>query len=303
MLLALLKGSELSTIILLKDDVECIDVCNEHIIYNFLLNHSKRYDKTVFLCFEKPPDTYHKLLPSETKDRVVTIDATKYSHMWLDFHNHDNKLETGTNVRKLIEEQLPSGNGSFGLIIDSLSFHLLLRPPSFTCQFLHNLSTVSYKGYEIKQIVCGVHQDIFDSQILKQIEHTATSVLTFTPSPHNNSTSCALLHHKTSGKVIRKIEYFHINESLTISSIREENKLTTAIETENDQVDPASNLTFNLSLKESEKDAKNQLILPYTYDKNRKEAALNEPGGGKIFYQADEVDDLDEEDPDDDLNI
>jgi hypothetical protein len=48
----------------------------------------------------------------------------------------------------------------------------------------------------------------------------------------------------------------------------------------------------------------------YVWDKDsyyifyRQEATLNKSvGEGKIFYQPDEVDDFDEEDPDDDLDI
>ena len=35
------------------------------------------------------------------------------------------------------------------------------------------------------------------------------------------------------------------------------------------QPDPTANLTFNLSLTDKEKEARSQVKLPYTYDKNR----------------------------------
>lgn len=35
------------------------------------------------------------------------------------------------------------------------------------------------------------------------------------------------------------------------------------------QVDPAANLTFNLTLTDKEKEARSQVVLPYTYDKQR----------------------------------
>lgn len=33
------------------------------------------------------------------------------------------------------------------------------------------------------------------------------------------------------------------------------------------QLDPTANLTFNLSLSDKEKEARSQVILPYTYNK------------------------------------
>ena len=59
--------------------------------------------------------------------------------------------------------------------------------------------------------------------------------------------------------------------------------------------DPTANLTFNLSLTEKEKSAREKVILPFSNKKR--------PGQGKIIYEAEDEDDFDEEDPDDDLNI
>ena len=64
-----------------------------------------------------------------------------------------------------------------------------------------------------------------------------------------------------------------------------------------------SGLTFNLSLTEQQKEARSNLQLPYLLDEKVKKSQLDLGKKGQIFYEADEVDDLDEEDPDDDLNI
>ena len=68
-------------------------------------------------------------------------------------------------------------------------------------------------------------------------------------------------------------------------------------------MDISSNLTFKLSLTEEQKQARAQLQLPYLLDDRIKKTQLDLGKKSQIFYQADEVDDLDEEDPDDDLNI
>ena len=70
------------------------------------------------------------------------------------------------------------------------------------------------------------------------------------------------------------------------------------------QVDPTQNLTFNLKLTDNERQARSNLKLPYMYHEEKKsELAVNSVGEGKVFYQPDEADDFDEDDPDDDLNI
>jgi hypothetical protein len=69
------------------------------------------------------------------------------------------------------------------------------------------------------------------------------------------------------------------------------------------QEDVTSNLTFNLTLTEEQQQARAKLQLPYLLDDKTKQTQLDLGKKSQIFYEADEADDLDEEDPDDDLNI
>jgi elongator complex protein 5 len=75
-------------------------------------------------------------------------------------------------------------------------------------------------------------------------------------------------------------------------------KETIAIAAEGED-DPTANLTFNLNLSDSEKKAREQVVLPFM----QKGRDAKKSGQGKIFYEAEDEDDFDEEDPDDDLNI
>lgn len=69
------------------------------------------------------------------------------------------------------------------------------------------------------------------------------------------------------------------------------------------QEDVLSNLTFNLSLTDEQKKIRDQLQPPYLLDEKTKKIQLELGKESKIFYEADANDDLDEEDPDDDLNF
>ncbi|KAL1915933.1 uncharacterized protein VTP21DRAFT_6321 [Calcarisporiella thermophila] len=112
---------------------------------------------------------------------------------------------------------------------------------------------------------------------------------------------CCVEHRKPSGKVLKEIVMCKIVEgqewihTSPYNVIREEN-LTDVKE---NQPDPTLELTtFNLSLTEEQKRAKNQVVLPYT-----KAQQQGELSGGTIFYEPDAEDDFDDEDPDDDLDI
>lgn len=61
---------------------------------------------------------------------------------------------------------------------------------------------------------------------------------------------------------------------------------------------PENLTTFRISLDDKEKESRDKLVLPYL-PQNTATAS----GDSKIFYEFDNVDDWDEEDPDDDLEI
>ncbi|KAH8120336.1 hypothetical protein DFH11DRAFT_1539496 [Phellopilus nigrolimitatus] len=66
-----------------------------------------------------------------------------------------------------------------------------------------------------------------------------------------------------------------------------------------DAPDPTKNLTFNLSLTESQQASRSQVPLPYEHDGKMSNQSQN----AHIFYDPDSADDLDDEDPDEDLDI
>ncbi|XP_021550216.2 elongator complex protein 5 [Neomonachus schauinslandi] len=71
-------------------------------------------------------------------------------------------------------------------------------------------------------------------------------------------------------------------------------------------VDPTAHVTFNLHLSKKEREAKDSLTLPFQFSSEKQQALLR-PGPGQatshIFYEPDAYDDLDQDDPDDDLDV
>lgn len=63
-------------------------------------------------------------------------------------------------------------------------------------------------------------------------------------------------------------------------------------------------LTFNVHLSSDDLEAKKNLVLPYELiGQKQKTIVENKDTESKIFYAPDEADDVDDDDPDDDLNF
>ncbi|XP_075906726.1 elongator complex protein 5 isoform X3 [Nelusetta ayraudi] len=108
-----------------------------------------------------------------------------------------------------------------------------------------------------------------------------------------------------SGKVAQDEEIFSIKEDLTVMvQGKTSHPGLKQTNTEEQERDPTTNLTFNLRLSDSEREAKEKLALPFAFSKEKKTALLHSgPGSGRILYEPDANDDYDQEDPDDDLDV
>ncbi|XP_052862331.1 uncharacterized protein LOC128269035 [Anopheles cruzii] len=137
---------------------------------------------------------------------------------------------------------------------------------------------------------------------LPYFEHMADTVVTFEDTQH-----LSLVVKKPSGSVTNKYyemcspsdrsqnardEEFSVLEAKRPLQAKQQQNAAEA----EPPINPATLGTFKIDLKEGELQAKNALTLPFEFFKTT-------PEGGKILYHPDAADDLDEEDPDDDLLI
>ncbi|XP_053666510.1 elongator complex protein 5 [Anopheles marshallii] len=139
-----------------------------------------------------------------------------------------------------------------------------------------------------------VEQKLQEMFLLPYVEHMADTVVTF-----EDRTHLSLLIKKPTGGVTNKYyEFDTLKGSFTIVEVKR--SFSTKQSTRAMGVDPPPNPatlgTFKIDLKDEEVVAKNALTLPFEFFKTL-------PEGGKILYHPDAEDDLDEEDPDDDLLI
>lgn len=164
--------------------------------------------------------------------------------------------------------------------IDSLSPMLLFNEPNSVYKLLHKI----LKENDDLQIVALMHTDVhgeYESEILSKLASTVLNVL---PSEDK---LLSTIHYST-GKVSNQLVEFKISDQFEFSVLRDMNMQMKSAPLK--QPDPTANLTFNLRLKDNEKEARSQLQLPYMQMQN------------KDIIEAD-IDMYDEEDPDDDLDI
>ncbi|XP_058466839.1 elongator complex protein 5 [Malaya genurostris] len=129
--------------------------------------------------------------------------------------------------------------------------------------------------------------------LVPYLEHMAGLILTIVDDKH-----LSILTKKQGGSVSNKFyQYQILGGSFSVKESKKPDRTKTIDGDQPASIDPASLGTFKIGdLKKEEQEAKDSLMLPFEFYKTTSE-------GGKVLYHPDAGDDLDEEDPDDDLLI
>lgn len=137
---------------------------------------------------------------------------------------------------------------------------------------------------------------MLDDRLLKYFQHLSTFTITVEPKFNMGRPRLIYVYKKSGGKVVRQIEEFYFEKGMLKTGVIKKLDAQKLVQESMQEIEPDKLTTFKISLEEDEKKAREELVLPYLpKDSKRKE--------GEIFYQFDEIDDWDEEDPDDDLDI
>lgn len=172
------------------------------------------------------------------------------------------------------------------IVIDNLSTLLLYYHYTEVCRLIHQLEP------HYGTICCLLHCDLHDDHVTDALHHMMSTIITLTvPSDSRHDGLCTILHKRKSGKVLRKKEHYKIFEKFQVKSYQVSDTTAQTNNIQDSTIDPAANLTFDLRLTQRQKEERSQVVLPYTQVKSQ------------ILYEPDEHDDLDDSDPDDDLNI
>ncbi|CAL1547371.1 unnamed protein product [Lymnaea stagnalis] len=289
MLEDLLSGVEKSRFVLITDAAES---CGRHFFMNWVINVAKRCDRVVLVCFERVPEFFLNWLPQDLQEKIIPINGKSTIHYPL-------KDDTKDLLFEAISNALLKTRGQSAVLIDSLTLHMLLRQPPSTCSTLHKLSTL----HGVTQVVAVIHRDVHDTHTCSIVGSIASSVIDI-HSLSGSRHTCKIRHCRITGKVFKTTERFSIDYNFHIKDIgpllpHERPSQSQPLV----KSDPMAHLSFNLSLTETEKQARSQVKLPYLLDDSGDSSNNEQPSNARIIYHPDDVDDFDEEDPDDDLNI
>ncbi|XP_020626324.1 elongator complex protein 5-like [Orbicella faveolata] len=324
----IVNGKEKSHLVLVHDTV---NQDGKPLLCCFVKSLLESADVIHAILWDMSPEQFIGAFDSHLRERIFCYDGFSDPLGWhLSRNDCDNSrvcvIHQNSNVAQVVKSNLASHSSQnsnpgyitkVAIVINSLSRLLLWKSSSTVCTLLNQLYSNppdSQTGYQVVQVVGLVHTDLHDDQTLNAVNFLASSLLWMTQDLEQKNSDpsvswCRILHKRKTGKVIRKVESFTLGDNYELTEHEEKDWNASSSTAHSEplavqEVDPTQNLTFNLKLTENERQARANLKLPYMYHEEKKsEVAVNSVGEGRVFYQPDEADDFDEDDPDDDLNI
>ncbi|XP_046851583.1 elongator complex protein 5-like isoform X2 [Xenia sp. Carnegie-2017] len=204
---------------------------------------------------------------------------------------------------------LPDKLTKVSVVINSLSMVIHHGNQATISKDLFEVIHFKTPKLQVYQTVALVHSDLHEKNSLLSLNYMASTCVHLLHHDFNGGNFngyLAITHLKSNGKLYKKTETYRCtkNDELEFAATLGGNKKYLDNGTKvSENEDVLSNLTFNLSLTDEQKKIRDQLQLPYLLDEKTKKIQLELGKESKIFYEADANDDLDEEDPDDDLNF
>jgi len=290
---SVLDGSEKSSLILIKDSTSL----NGRPVLKSVINQLSAKFEEIHVILNEVNSVQYKDVSNYSTGKVTFHDYTGDLAGW-----NGSALNLNTELHSFLSARI-SQNSSVLVVIDGLSHLVHHQSVNRVCQTLHKLKSINNQEDITVSVLALLHADLHDEHALTLLHHTASSVLTLdVPKQNQFHTLARFIHKKASGKITNISTHICLAKDLVgIETICEYKPLVPIVEaTADSSTDPAANLTFNLTLNESERVARSNLKLPYMHQGVDNTSTT---GTGKIFYQPDEADDFDEEDPDDDLDI
>lgn len=296
MLSELLQGNDTGGFLMIQDSCLC---SGRDLLRSFISSALDREEVVHVLGFEISEEELKDGLRTSGLQRLHFHNAYSDPLGWTDrptFTVNKFCFEELTHLVKQAPHSKPAT-----LVIDSLTWILRHGSPPAVCKTLQQLK----KGGAVRAVVALLHADMHQRGTVGSVRHLATSVVTVSPGIKGDEALAKITKRSKSGKVLQDEEIFSIKEDLTVTILNKPSHLAhKQADPEDQQTDPTANLTFNLRLSDTEREAKEKLALPFMFSKEKKTALLHpNQGSGRILYEPDANDDYDQEDPDDDLDV
>ncbi|XP_068444103.1 elongator complex protein 5 [Clinocottus analis] len=296
MLTELLQGTDGGGFLVIQDSAS---YSGRHLLKSFINAALNREEAVHVLGFEVSEEELKDGLKGSPVQRLHFHDAYTDPLGWTDqpaFTVHQFCLEELTRLVKQTSHSKPAT-----LVIDSLSWILRHVSAPAVCKTLQQLR----KGGAVRAIMALLHVDLHQRGTVGSVCNLATSVITVAPGMKGDEAVAKITKRSKSGKVVQDEEIFSIQSDQTVIVQSKSSQLGhKKADPEEQETDPTANLTFNLRLSNTEREAKQKLALPFVFSKEKKKALLHSStGSGRILYEPDANDDYDQEDPDDDLDV
>lgn len=299
MLEKLVSGLERPDVVLIEDSLE---QPGRGLLKAFLIGLADRVNTIHLYLYELPPSHFTIGIPSYVMEKLTIHDMSSDLYGWI----------SGVASLDIVldKPQIPSGQKA-ALVFDYLGYLVRDKSSAHVCQMLHRLAgrtNSASTDSAVEQIFAVVHQDVQERAILKPLEYTARCVLNLSRTLIKDGalvSSCRAFIRDSSGDLRTSNETFVLSESFSVSAMKISKPV--AVQTSKPAPDPTSNLTFNLTLKKDEEDAKRQVVLPYLSARARDDLVAGGAGVQRRMTQnlkdVDLEEELEDEDPDDDLDI
>eukprot|EP00794_Sanderia_malayensis_P015199 gene15199-16768_t len=317
----IINGANSPKLVIIQETAE---IRANAILFNFLKNESirPRSDLLHIISFQNAPmfvksdsisnaifhDGYTDFLGWHADLKLSTRPLSNVKQINLKTHLVD-------HITKTSLEHAKNPDVKIMVIIDGLSILLRHKRTHDVCKLFNELSNLRNKVQTV-QIVATVQRDVVSSIELNALTYIADASIILQSSetkakrkhsgsqPEQNKFQADVTLRKKSGKVSREVVVCSVNKDLAIEKDKNA-QVEKDKEEEASEADPTENLSFNLRLTETEKQARSQVKLPYMLNEVQKAVHLDgsTAGHGKIIYEPDDADDFDDEDPDDDLDI
>ncbi|GAB1296332.1 Elongator complex protein 5 [Apodemus speciosus] len=201
--------------------------------------------------------------------------------------------------------------GSVTIALDSLSWLLCHIPCVTLCQALHALSQPNvepgdYSLLEQVRVLGLLHEELHGPGpmgALNALAHTEV-ILSGKMGQTSASVLCRRPQQRAAYQQLGGSPFFLTSAWIFMKGFP--SILSYTLILTQPRVDPTTHLTFNLHLSKKERETRDSLTLPFQFSSEKQQALLHPVLGqtaGRIFYEPDAFDDVDQEDPDDDLDI
>uniref|UniRef100_F6WSF7 Elongator complex protein 5 n=1 Tax=Monodelphis domestica TaxID=13616 RepID=F6WSF7_MONDO len=279
-------------LVLLRDSVEWE---GRSLLKALIREVALKGEQVQVLGCEVSEEVFREGLDSDTNSRLVYHDIFRDPQGWT-----GNWGPLGI-LRACLRGAEP---GPCTLAVDSLSWLLLHAPCSALCQTLRALGHDNSHPGRVR-VLGLLHEDVHGPgplgalRSLAQIEVTVGGNLGFT--------TAQVFHPKPRHRSIEQTYWFSILPNFSLEFHKEP-----LLEPrphrgpQSPTVDAMADLTFNVHLSKKEREARDTLALPFHFSSEKQQSLLHPAlasSTSQIFYEPDADDYLDQEDPDDDLDI